>query len=159
MTPTRRFLDESRAFLTREYMPRIEHCLDALTDEQIWHRSNGASNSIGNLMLHLSGSSRYWATEVIGREPIGRVRQREFDERGPVPRERLMDGLRASVEEVDRRLANLPESALLETRKHHDEESTVLWCVYHIVEHFSYHTGQILSMTKAMVGEIAALRE
>ncbi|TMQ63203.1 MAG: DinB family protein [Candidatus Eisenbacteria bacterium] len=30
---------------------------------------------------------------------------------------------------------------------------TVLWCVYHIIEHFAMHTGQILSMTKALVGE------
>ena len=30
---------------------------------------------------------------------------------------------------------------------------TVLWCIYHVVEHFSMHTGQILSMTKALVSD------
>jgi len=50
-------------------MPKIERCLAQLTEEQIWSRTNDASNSIGNLLLHLTGSSRYWAAEVIGARP------------------------------------------------------------------------------------------
>jgi len=150
-----RFLSESRTFLTRDYLDLIERCLAQLTEEQIWSRSNEASNSIGNLLLHLTGSSRYWATQVIGGTDIGRVRQKEFDQREPIPSERLLADLRAAVSEVDQRLKNLSSEALLVTRTSHDEETTVLWCVYHIVEHFAMHTGQILTMTKAIVGELA----
>jgi uncharacterized damage-inducible protein DinB len=154
-TFSRQFLDDSRAFLIEDYLPKIERCATQLTQEQIWSRSNDASNSIGNLMLHLAGSSRYWAVEVIGGTPIGRVRQREFDQREPVASDRLLAELRAAVAEVERRLSALPDEALLETRTAGEERLTVLWCVYHIVEHFSMHTGQILSMTKALVGEVA----
>jgi uncharacterized damage-inducible protein DinB len=152
----RQFLDDSRAFLTRDYLPKIEGCVTRLTPEQIWSRSNSASNSIGNLMLHLAGSSRYWAVEVIGSKPVGRVRQREFDQREPIPTEQLLAGLRAAVAEVDQQLASLPDECLLEIRTTRDERFTVLWCVYHIVEHFSMHTGQILSMTKSLAGELAS---
>ena len=152
----RQFLDDSRAFLTNDYMPKIERCVQQLSPEQIWSRSNGASNSIGNLMLHLAGSSRYWAIEVIGGTPVGRVRQREFDQREPIPTEQLLSGLRSAVAEVDQKLASLPDESLLEIRTVRDERATVLWCVYHIVEHFSMHTGQILSMAKSLVGELAS---
>ncbi|TMQ65420.1 MAG: DUF664 domain-containing protein [Candidatus Eisenbacteria bacterium] len=151
---SRQFISDSRAFLTEDYMPKIERCLAQLTPEQVWSRSNDPSNSIGNLLLHLTGSSRYWAVEVIGGEPIGRVRQAEFDRRGPVSPEKLMSDLRAAMSEVDRHLAGLSGEALLELRATRDEKLTVLWCVYHLVEHFSMHTGQILSMTKAFVGEL-----
>ena len=151
---SRQFLSDSRAFLTKDYLPKIERCVSRLTPEQIWFRANDASNSIGNLLLHLSGSSRYWAIEVIGRQAIGRIRQQEFDRREPLSPERLLADLRAAVADVDRRLAELSAETLLEKRTSHDEEVTVLWCVYHIVEHFSMHTGQILSMAKALVGEL-----
>jgi uncharacterized damage-inducible protein DinB len=151
---SRAFLDDSRAFLTQDYMPKIERCMSRLTEEQVWSRSDGASNSIGHLLLHLAGSSRYWAIEVIGGQPIGRMWQQEFDRREPLSPDRLLADLRAAVADVDRRLAELSAETLLEERISHDEEPTVLWCVYHIVEHFSMHTGQILSMAKALAGEL-----
>src|SRR6267142_5823453 len=113
---SQQFISDSRAFLAQDYMPKIERCMAQLTEEQVWSRSNDASNSIGNLLLHLAGSSRYWAVEVIGGKPIGRVRQREFDQREPVSGEQLMADLRAAVNEVDRRLAEIPASVLLELR-------------------------------------------
>lgn len=151
---SQQFISDSRAFLTQDYMPKIERCLDQLTEEQVWSRSNDASNSIGNLLVHLAGSSSYWAVEVIGGKPIGRNRQAEFDRRESIPPERLMADLRAVVSEVDRQLAGLTAETLLEVRATRDEKLTVLWCVYHLIEHFAMHTGQILSMTKALVGEL-----
>ena len=150
---SQQFLSDSRAFLSQDYLPKIERCVSQLTPEQIWFRANDASNSIGNLLLHLAGSSRYWAIEVIGGQPIGRNRQQEFDRREPLSSNRLLADLRAAVADVEQRLAELSAETLLQKRVSRDEEVMVLWCVYHIVEHFSMHTGQILSMAKALVGE------
>jgi uncharacterized damage-inducible protein DinB len=150
----RTFLDDSRAFLAQDYMPKIERCVTQLTEEQMWTRANEASNSIGNLILHLTGSSRYWALEVIGGKPIGRIRQLEFDRRDPIPADRLLADLRAAMAQVDQALSHIPPETLLERRTAREEQTTVLWCVYHLVEHFGMHTGQILTMAKAMVGEV-----
>src|SRR5436309_53558 len=147
------FLSDSRRFLTELYMPRVERCVVQLTNEQLWWRSNEASNSIGNLLLHLTGSTRYWAMEAIGGAPIGRVRQQEFDGRDPISTEELMARLREAVSDADRCMAGPTSDTLLETRNVNGRQLTVLWCVYHIIEHFAMHTGQILSMTKALVGE------
>jgi uncharacterized damage-inducible protein DinB len=151
---SRTFLTDSRAFLTQDYMPKIERCIARLNEEQVWFRNDAASNSIGHLLLHLTGSTRFWAIEVIGGSSIGRVRQREFDPPATVPTDRLMADLRAVVTEVDELLAQMSASILLDERTIREERVTVLWCVYHIVEHFSMHTGQILSMTKALVGDL-----
>ncbi len=151
---SRTFLTDSRAFLTQDYMPKIERCMSRLTEEQVWFRSDEASNSIGHLLLHLVGSTRYWAIEVIGGSSIGRVRQREFEPPAAVPPDRLMADLRAVVEEVDALLAQMPAAILLDERTTRKDRFTVLWCVYHIVEHFSMHTGQVISMTKALVGDL-----
>jgi uncharacterized damage-inducible protein DinB len=122
----------------------------------VWFRSDETSNSIGHLLLHLAGGTRYWAIEVIGGSSIGRIRQREFEPPASVPPDRLMADLRAVVEEVDRLLSRLPVAVLLDERTSKGEQATVLWCVYHIVEHFSMHTGQIISMTKAFVGDLSS---
>ena len=151
---SQQFISDSRTFLTQDYMPKIERCIAQLTEGQIWSRANDPSNCIGNLLLHLAGSSRYWAVEVIGGKPIGRVRQAEFNRREPVSPERLMTDLRAAVNEVDQQLAQISGEQLLDVRTSHEDQPTVLWCVYHLVEHFAMHTGQILSMTKAFVGEL-----
>ena len=49
---SRTFLTDSRAFLTQDYMPKIERCIARLNEEQVWFRDDGASNSIGHLLLH-----------------------------------------------------------------------------------------------------------
>ena len=54
-TIARDFADELAQGLSR-----IKHCVDQLSDEQIWWRPSDAMNSVGNLMLHLSGNVRQW---------------------------------------------------------------------------------------------------
>lgn len=148
------FVKDSRDFVTQVYLPRIERCVSRLTDEQIWSRANDASNSVGNLILHLAGSTRFWASDVIGQTPTGRIRQEEFDQRERIPPDQLLAILREAVSEADRRLGELRSEQLTETRAAKEWRPTVLWSVYHIVEHFAMHTGQILSMTKALVGDV-----
>src|SRR5262249_7048466 len=57
---TRLFLDFSRTKLLDEYWPRLRSCVETLTERQVWWRPNEASNSIGNLILHLNGNVRQW---------------------------------------------------------------------------------------------------
>lgn len=148
------FLDESRGFLLREYVPKIERSVEGLFDDQVWWRPNDQSNSIGNLLLHLSGNVRQWIVTGLGGAADLRDRQREFDERGPVPLADLVARLRATVEEADRVLASLPPATLLETRRIQGSDVTALNAIYHVVEHFSMHTGQIILLAKTWKGDL-----
>ncbi len=148
------FIAQSRGFLSSEYLPKIERCLAVLSDEDVWWRANEGSNSIGNLLLHLEGSTRAWIIGVAGGFHSPRDRQQEFDEREQIPRAELVSRLRQTLTEADRVLAGLDVDVLLERRQARGEEVTVLLAVYHAVEHFSMHTGQIIMLTKMRSGDL-----
>jgi len=146
------FIAQSRSFLSSDYLPKIERCLEVLGDEDVWWRANEGSNSIGNLLLHLEGSTRAWIAGVAGGISSARDRQQEFDEREQIPRAELMSRLRRTLTEADGVLARLAVEVLPERRQARDEEVTVLFAVYHAVEHFSMHTGQIIMLAKMRAG-------
>jgi uncharacterized damage-inducible protein DinB len=155
MTDTvKHFIAQSRSFLSSDFLPKIERCLEALSDEDVWWRANEGSNSIGNLLLHLEGSTRAWISGVAGGVQSPRHRQQEFDEREHIPREELMSRLRQTLTEADEALARLDVEAVLERRQVRGQDVTVLFAVYHAVEHFSMHTGQIIMLAKLRVGDL-----
>ncbi len=144
------FVAKARALLMTDYLPKIERCLEKLSDEKVWWRAGEESNSIGNLLLHLAGNVRQWIVSGVGGAEDHRTRQMEFDERSVVPSAELIAHLSRTLEEVDAVLAALPTSALLERRRIQGTETTVLEAVFHVVEHFSMHTGQIILLTKML---------
>lgn len=146
------FLLISRRYLRGDYLPKILVCLDSLSDEDIWWRMNAASNSIGNLVLHLCGNARQWIVAGVGRAPDARVRQAEFDQRAVIPGTELAERLKATIADVDAVLAAVDPATLLETRTIQGLDTTVMGAIYHVVEHFSTHTGQILMLTKQRTG-------
>jgi uncharacterized damage-inducible protein DinB len=146
------FLTESRSLLTSEFLPKIERCLDRLSDEDLWWRPNEASNSIGNLLLHLCGNVTQWIIGGVGRKAYERHRQQEFDERAPLSRRELLEKTKAVLQEADEVIGSLDAAALLSKRQIQGVDTTVLAAIYHVVEHFSMHTGQIIFITKEKVG-------
>ncbi len=146
------FIIKARSYLIEDYLPKIERCLEQLSDEQVWWRANEESNSIGNLLLHLAGNVRQWIVSGVGGDRDARVRQLEFDQREAVPRGELLGRLRQTLSEVDDVLAGLDPASVLEPRRIQDCDVTVLEAVFHVVEHFSMHTGQIILLTKLLKG-------
>lgn len=142
------FIIKARSFLSDDYLPKIERCLEQLSDEDVWWRANSESNSIGNLLLHLAGNVRQWIVCGIGGTPDERVRQQEFDERSTIPRAELLARLRQALAEVDATLAALDPSRVLEQRRIQGYDVNMLDAIFHVIEHFSMHTGQIILLTK-----------
>jgi uncharacterized damage-inducible protein DinB len=147
------FLQTSVSLLASDFLPKIERCLEHLTDEDVWWRPNDASNSIGNLLLHLCGNVTQWIIGGVGGRARERRRQQEFDERTPIPPQELLVKLTSVVEEANEVIRGLDANALLSRRQIQDYDVTVLEAIYHVVEHFSMHTGQIILLTKARTGE------
>jgi uncharacterized damage-inducible protein DinB len=150
----RAFLEESRRLLTEDHLPRIERCASLLSDDELWWRPSPGSNSVGNLVLHLAGNLRQWVVSGIGGEPDRRRRQAEFDERGPLPAGEALAALRSSVTDADRVLAAATPESLLREAAVQGLRVTGLTAVYHAVEHFSMHTGQIILLTKMRKGDL-----
>jgi uncharacterized damage-inducible protein DinB len=146
------FIAKARSLLIEEYLPKIERCLEKLSDEEVWWRANEESNSIGNLLLHLSGNACQWIVCGIGGQVDERVRQQEFDERRRLARGELLSRIRDTLAEVDRVLAGFDLARILEQRRIQGCDVTVLNAVFHVVEHFAMHTGQIILQTKMLTG-------
>ena len=151
--PDRLFIDESRRYLSGEYLPKIRRSLEGLTAEDIWWRPNENCNSIGNLILHLAGNVRQWIKAGVGGALDVRERQEEFDAEGGLTAGELVDLLEGALQEVDAVLADLPLERLEEPLEIQGLRVTVFGAVYHAVEHFSMHTGQILYLAKLRSGK------
>ena len=132
---------------------RIQHCLGKLTADQIWLRHSENENAVGNLVLHLCGNVRQWIGFGVGKLPDVRERDAEFAARGDIPPAELSARLNEAVEMAVKIVTELPHARLTERTEIQGHDITVLEAIYHVVEHFAQHTGQIILLTKLLTGE------
>lgn len=132
---------------------RIRACLERLTPEQVWARGSESENAVGNLVLHLCGNVRQWVGFGIAGWPDVRERDSEFRARGGLGPQELSERLDATVRQATEVLRALPPERLKDRTRVQNYDVTVLEAVYHVVEHFAGHTGQILYATKQMTHE------
>jgi hypothetical protein len=147
------FLNFSHNKLLKQYWPRLRTSVESLTDEQVWWRPNPASNSVGNLLLHLNGNVGQWVVASFNKLDDTRNRPAEFNERRRIPGKQLLDRLEATMQEAADVLSRLTPNDLAETYQIQGYTVSGLEAVYQVVEHFGLHYGQILYITKQLRGE------
>jgi len=147
---SRAVIDEVKDRLVRGFPQQVRACLDALSDEQIWWRPNPGSNSVGNLVLHLCGSTRHFLGRAVGGTDYRRDRPAEFAEQGPVPRERLRALFDETVAETESVLAALTPARLMEVTDGAGEPFTVLNLLLRTSHHWAVHVGQMVYTAKAL---------
>jgi hypothetical protein len=145
------FLAFSRDKLLNQYWPRLRATVEPLTPEQIWWRPNQASNSMGNLVLHLNGNVGQWLVASFNRQPDHRDRPAEFNETRLIPAAELLGKLAATLEQSAQVLARLTEAELLSPYDIQGYRVTGLEAVYQVVEHFGLHYGQITFIAKFLI--------
>ncbi|MEP6856978.1 MAG: DUF1572 family protein [Gemmatimonadales bacterium] len=148
MSAAETFLSRSRYWLTKEYPIKLRHCVNALPPGTVWARPNDGSNSIGNLLVHLAGNVTEWILGGVGGQTISRYRAGEFAQKEGRDGPALLDDLEAVLLKADSVLAGLSEKNLERSIMIQGRETTVVGAIYHVVEHFAMHTGQIVLLTK-----------
>ncbi|MGO8757395.1 MAG: DUF1572 family protein [Terracidiphilus sp.] len=146
------FLDCSRKALFAVAWPRIEECVAPLTEEQIWWRPNPASNSIGNLLLHLNGNVRQWIVDSFSKHADQRDRPAEFAAQSGLGGAELIARLGATLDEAAKVLDRLTVDDLFAPREIQGYKTRGLDAIYHVVEHFGMHYGQIAYIAKSLTG-------
>ncbi len=146
------FLAQSREYLTAHYLPKIRGSVDILSDADLWWRPHEAANSIGNLLLHLAGNIRQWVVSGVGGAPDRRDRAAEFARREPLSRIELLALITEAVFEADSVMAATDPASLGERRQVQGRTVTLLEAIYHAIEHFGMHTGQIVYIAKLRSG-------
>jgi uncharacterized damage-inducible protein DinB len=151
-----RFLAEADRYF-QQYLRKIHECTALLSEEQVWWRPNDAFNSVGNLLLHLRGNLSQWVLAALGGQPFERHRAEEFRARGGVAKAELLAGLEETVRRVRAVIAGLDATALERHQAVQGYATDGLGVVFHVVEHMSYHTGQIVATTKQLTGPEAGI--
>lgn len=134
-----------------EGLGRIHKCIGMMADDHVWHRPNANMVSVGNLILHLAGNVGQWINATMGEQPDQRQRSIEFSETGPLDRVELLDKLDRTMQQAKITISGLTPERLIEIHRVQGFEETGVSILIHVVEHFSYHVGQITLHTKLLL--------
>ncbi|BDC49076.1 hypothetical protein F183_A13920 [Bryobacterales bacterium F-183] len=153
MTPSEQaFIGFSCNKLT-QLTERIGVCLGKLTDDQVWARGSENSNAIGNLVLHLCGNVRQWIGHGVGGSADVRERDAEFNAQGGVSVAELQAKLQATVADAVATIRSLTSEDLIAVTHVQNYDVPKIEAIYHVVQHFAEHTGQIIFATKFLTGQ------
>jgi len=151
MTQASTVLGDEAAVLFDEYLSKIARCVALLDEERVWQRPGPGCNSVGNLLLHLEGNLSQWVLAGLGGEPFERHRSAEFAAAGGRDGTALLERLRAVVDRCVAVAWALDDEVLAEEHEVQGYRKSGFGVLLHAVEHMSYHTGQIVLLTKQMV--------
>jgi uncharacterized damage-inducible protein DinB len=140
-------------FRMQENTPRIEKCLQLLSEEDVWKKPNEAGNSIGNLVLHLCGNITQYILSSLGNREDKRIRDKEFSIMGGYNKEQLFKKLAVTVAETVHIIQSLDDSQLMHIRSVQGFQLSAIGSIIHVAEHYSYHTGQIILITKLITNK------
>jgi uncharacterized damage-inducible protein DinB len=130
--------------------PRILKCLTELSQEEIWNHPNESSNSVGNIILHICGNvTQYILSSLGGIEDI-RERDKEFNTTGGITKHELINRLTGTLAQAVKIIGQQSEESLMKKRMVQGFQLSGIGIIVHVVEHYSYHTGQIAFWTKLL---------
>lgn len=147
------FLDFSRKKLLTQYWPRLKACVEPMTMEQVWWRPNEASNSVGNIVLHLNGNLTQWLVASFNKLDDKRDRPAEFAAQDGLTAAELLDRLGATIAAVEEVLNRLTVEELLAPYEIQGYKVRGIDAVYQAIEHFGLHYGQIAYIAKSLSGK------
>ncbi len=143
-------LQALRSRITKILPAQITACLEELSEEQIWWRPNESSNSIGNLVLHLSGSLRHYLSRTVGGMDYERNRPAEFSERRAVLKAELTAIFNETIAQAKQILDSFDTARFLQSTDEPAYNPTIFNAIFNVAIHLSTHTGQIVFITRML---------
>ncbi|MBK6824651.1 MAG: DUF1572 family protein [Saprospiraceae bacterium] len=134
--------------INSESKKRILQCLNELEAEQLTWKPNPSTNSTANLILHLCGNMRQYIIAGLGKQIDVRERSKEFSNNGPFTHEHLQTLLEQTTQQATEIVAQLKDENLYEIFHIQCFDLSGYEVISHVIEHFSYHTGQIALLCK-----------
>ena len=141
-------LQTIRSRMTRVFPAQIRLAVEKLSDEQLWMRPNEGSNSIGNLLLHLTGSLNHYLNRNLGGLDYVRDRDGEFAERRPLPKAEVMRLFDEMVAQAERTFDQLTPEKLGDPSPEPSMHDLVVQDLINALTHLATHTGQIVWIAK-----------
>ena len=141
----------------RSIAQKLHQWVEPLSTREVWHKPYPYGNSIGHLMLHLTGNLSYYIGARIANTGYVRNRDLEFSDPNPMPKEELLKNFDAAVEMVVATIgrqtaADWSASYSAERSDAKDRFMIVLNCAGHLF----HHVGQVIYLSKEIVRQRAA---
>ena len=143
-------LEALRGRITRILPSQIRACVEELSEDQLWWRPNEQTNSVGNLVLHLSGSMRHYLSRGVGGIEYQRDRPSEFADRGSMSKEQLLATFDETIGQAAQTLQSFDTSRFLDATDEQNYVPTVFDAIFNISIHLATHAGQIIYITKML---------
>jgi len=141
------FIDQSLKTI-HENTTKIDACMQVLNEQEIWFRHNEHVNSVGNIILHLCGNIRQYIISSIGGARDIRERDLEFSTTGGISKPELTSRWHEIIRDAKTIISDASYENLLRHRIVQGMEYSGIGIIVHVTEHYSYHTGQIIFLTK-----------
>lgn len=133
-----------------ENTKKISNCLALIRESEFWHQSNEHTLSVGTTLVHLQGNITQYILSSLGGLPDHRVRSLEFATRGGIAQAEVWNAFQQTVQRAGAVIGQLTEAEALRVRPVQAYRLSGLGIVLHVIEHYSYHTGQIAYITKLL---------
>jgi Protein of unknown function (DUF1572) len=146
---------ESTIKLFRYYKKLGEGAIAQLSDEEVLHKPNEASNSIALIVHHLSGNMLSRWTDFLnsdGEKPW-RNRETEFDQSYP-DKKAMMTAWEKGWDCLFNALDSISIKDLSKIIYIRNEGQSVLEAIQRQLAHYPHHVGQILFQAKVMRGDV-----
>ena len=150
MLHTELIVNEFKRRVFDESYTRIYKCLSLIEEKDLWLTPNTNTPSIGSLILHVCGNGRQWILSGLGSKKDNRERDNEFLYHANIKKADLIyihENLKVNTLTE---LNALNDQKLSETVRIQGFNETTYSVLIHVIEHFSYHTGQISTLTKIL---------
>lgn len=150
--PLRTFLAESADYLETIHLERLRRAVATLPESDLWWRPHDDCISVGVILRHLEGNVRQWLLSGLGGRADRRERAQEFAGEAEGEGEQLLAALSETVAEAAGLVRGWDVAELGREYRIQGFPVTAMAAILHVVEHFSWHTGQATWIAKARGG-------
>lgn len=131
----------------------IHELADPLSTKQLWQRPYPYGNSIGNLLLHMTGNLNYYIGAQIAGTGYVRHRDHEFSDSGK-PKDVLLRDFDQAIEivvaAITKQSANDWSAAYAAEREPESKDRFTLFL--RCAGHAYHHVGQIIYLQRELLG-------
>lgn len=135
-----------------EVRDRVHQWLEPLSTEQLWTRPYPYGNSIGHLLLHITGNLNHYIGAGIAGTGYARNRPLEFSDPSQHAKERVLADFDRAIEMVAATIRKQDSESLLTPFSDPTEpRSDTYFAVFlRMAAHANHHAGQIVYLSKEL---------
>jgi len=147
--------DGIRAAFVSEYRHRaaeLHKWVDPLSEEQFWHNPFSHGNSVGHLVLHLTGNLSYYVGAQIAKTGYIRNRDLEFSEPQKLPKAEVLRKFDEAISMVIATVEKQTEAAWTApySAEREPDSKNRITLILRCASHLYHHVGQIIYLSREL---------